>query len=168
MKPRLEGLIWQVLGLLVVVAAAVEIRSAAQQYTWTMNQKWAGAMDVVWPYLVGGFAGFLLLAGAAATISGHLLRVMSGGRHRGWIWKLAGLWCCIAGLVEIVAKMMEIHLSRGVRIDEAFDFTTMMNDGGFAMAMSGGYLFLLGIMLLIADRLGKRLGSAHAPGVPQG
>jgi hypothetical protein len=29
----LEGLVWQILGLLVVVAAGMEIRSATQQYT---------------------------------------------------------------------------------------------------------------------------------------
>jgi hypothetical protein len=34
MEPRREGLIWQVLGLLVVFAAAMEIRSAAKQLTW--------------------------------------------------------------------------------------------------------------------------------------
>jgi hypothetical protein len=39
-----------------------------------MNQKLVGAMDVLWPYLLGGFAGFLLLAGATAIVSGHLLR----------------------------------------------------------------------------------------------
>jgi hypothetical protein len=67
MEPRRKGLIWQVLGFLVVIAAV--LRSAAQQFTWILNQKFAGSMDLVWPYAVGVYAGFLLLAGAAAMIS---------------------------------------------------------------------------------------------------
>jgi hypothetical protein len=36
---RIEGRGWQVLELLVVIAAVLEIRSAAQQFTWVLNQK---------------------------------------------------------------------------------------------------------------------------------
>ena len=163
MKPQREGMIWQVLGLLVVIAAALEIRSAAQQFTWTLNEsKHAGYMDVVWPFAMGVFAGFLLLAGASAMISGHVLRVMCGVPHRGWIWKLAGALCCLAGIVAIVAKMITVAMSRSVRIAQAYDFYEMVGSGGFAIWISGGYIFLLGIMLLLADRLGKRLRPASS------
>jgi hypothetical protein len=157
MEPRREGLIWQALGLLVVIAAAMEIRSVTQQLTWLSTQKSYGAMDVVWPYALGVYAGFLLLAGATAMISGHVLRVMGGGRHRGWTWKLAGLFCCLASMAMIVAKMTHVAMSRGVRGGEAYDFFNMLTNGDFVIAMSGGYLFLLGIMLLMADQLGARL-----------
>ena len=46
MQPRREGMIWQIVGLLVVIAAALEIRSAAQQFTATFSQKYAGEMDI--------------------------------------------------------------------------------------------------------------------------
>jgi len=167
MKPEMEGRVWQVLGLLVVIAAAMEIRSATQQFTWTLTQsKYAGAMDLVLPYAKGVFAGFLVLAGASAMISGRLLKVMNGGRHRGWIWKVAGLLCCLAGIVAIVAKMTDVALSRGVRISETEDFVSMVANGDLAIAMSGGYVFLLGIMLLMADRLGSRLRPANGAAVP--
>ena len=38
----------------------------------------------------------------------------------------------------------------------------MLTSGGFAVWISGGYVFLLGVMLLLADRLGKRLSPANA------
>lgn len=77
MKPQIEGRVWQVLGLLVVIAAAMEICSATQQFTRTLTQsRYVGSMDLVWPYAMGVFAGFLFLAGASAMISGRLLRVI--------------------------------------------------------------------------------------------
>jgi len=164
MKPQREGMIWQVLGLLVVILAFLAIRSAAQQFTSIFNQKYAGWMDVVWPFAIGLFAAFLLLAGAAAMISGHVLRVISGSTHRGWAWKLSGLFCCFAGTVAIVAKMTDIAMSRGVRVAQSEDFFRMLTNGGFAIAISGGYVFLLGIMLLMTDRIGKCLRSVNAAG----
>jgi hypothetical protein len=86
---------------------------------------------------------------------------MNGGRHRGWIWKVAGLLCCLTGIVAIVAKMTNVALSRAVRIGEPEDFFGMVVNGDFAIAMSGGFV-LLGIMLIMADRLGKRLRPANA------
>lgn len=167
MQPRREGMIWEVLGLLVVIAAALEIRSAAQHFTATFSQKYAGDMDVVWPFAMEVFAGFLLLAGAAAMISGHALRVMSGVTHRAWIWKLAGVFCCLAGMVVIVEKMTLVAMSRAEHYSMSLmkqhdDFLQMLTSGGLAIWISGGYVFLLGIMLLMADRLGKRLSSANA------
>lgn len=161
MKPKVEGRVWQVLGSLVAVAAALEIRSAAQQFNWTFSQKYAGFMDVVWPFAMGLFAGFLLLTGATAMISGHVLRVISGVTHRGWMWKVAGLFCCLAGAAVILVKMEEVVLSRGVRIAQSEDFYNMLGHGGFALWISGGYVFLLGIMLLMADRVGTRLRSTN-------
>jgi hypothetical protein len=160
-------MIWQVLGLLVVIAAALEIRSAAQQFTATFNQKYAGDMDVVWPFAMEVFAGFLLLAGSAAMMSGHVLRVMSGVTHRTWIWKLAGGFCCLAGMVVIVEKMTLVAMSRAGHysmslMKQNVDFFQMLTSGGFAFWISGGYVFLLGIMLLMADRLGKSLHSVNA------
>jgi hypothetical protein len=38
----------------------------------------------------------------------------------------------------------------------------MLTSGGFAIWISGGYVFLLGVMLLMADRLGQRLSPANA------
>jgi hypothetical protein len=90
-------------------------------------------------------------------ISGHVFRVMRGGSHRGWIWKLAGLFCCLAGIVAIVAKMTHVAMSRGVPIAEPYDFFSMVTNGDFAIAMSGGYVFLLGIMLLYGR------SARHAP-----
>jgi hypothetical protein len=167
MTPRREGLIWQIVGLLVVIAAGMEIRSAAQQSTWTLDQKSVGTMDLVWPYAMGVLAGFLLLAGAAAMISGHVLGVMSGVTHRGSMWKLSGLFCCLAGIVAIVAKMTHVAMSRGVGMPsvEVGDLFHMLGNGDLAVALSGGYVFLLGIMLLMADRVGTRLRSANAAGV---
>jgi hypothetical protein len=167
MQPRREGMIWQIVGLLVVIAAALEIRSAAQQFTATFSQKYAGEMDIVWPFAMEVFAGFLLVAGAAAMISGHVLRVMSGVTHRAWIWKLAGGLCCFAGLVVIVEKMTVVAMSRVGHyatslMKQNLDFFQMLTSGGFAVWISGGYVFLLGVMLLLADRLGKRLSPANA------
>ena len=166
MQPRREGMIWQVLGLLVVIAAALEIRSAAQQFTATFNQKYAGAMDVVWPFAMGVFAGFLLLAGAAAMISGHLLRAMNGVTRCAWAWKLAGGSCCLGGVGVFVEKMTLVAMSRAGRdlVKQDVDLFQMLNSGGFAIWISGGYVFLLGTMLLMADRLGKCLSSANAAG----
>jgi hypothetical protein len=145
----------------------MEIRSVAQQLTWLTNQKSYGAMDVVWPYALGVYAGFLLLAGAAAMISGNVFRVMSGASHRGWMWKLTGLFCCLAAIVAIVAKMEPVAMSRAVGMPsvEAGDLFHMLGNGDLAIAISGGYVFLLGIMLLMADRLGTRLrrGTAAEP-----
>jgi hypothetical protein len=168
MKPRHEGTILELLGLLVMIGTAVEIRSAGQQFTWAMNQtKNLGQMDIVWPVAMEVFAGFLFLAGAAAMISGHVLRVMSGVKHRGWMWKAAGLFCCLAGMVAILEKMALVAMSRSGHssysiMNQADDFISMLTNGGFAIAMYGGYVFLLGIMLLMADRLGTRLRSANA------
>jgi hypothetical protein len=53
MTPRREGLIWRVLGLLVVTAAAMEICLAAQQFTWTLKQESVGTMDMAWPFALG-------------------------------------------------------------------------------------------------------------------
>jgi len=169
MQPRREGMIWQVLGLLVVIAAALEIRSAAQQFTATFNQKYAGVMDVVWPFAMGAFAGFLLLAGAAALISGHVLRVMNGVTRCAWAWKLAGGLCCLGGVGVFVEKMTLVAMPRATRdlVRQNVDFFQMLMSGGFAIWISGGYVFLLGIMLLIADRLGKCLSSANAAGGQQ-
>ena len=167
MQPRREGMIWQVLGLLVVLAAALEIRSAAQHFTAAFSQKDAGAMDIVWPFAMEVFAGFLLLAGAAAMISGHVLRVLSGVTHRAWIWRLTGWFCCFAGVAVIVEKMTLVAMSRAGHyatslMKQNIDFFQMLTSGGFAIWISGGYVFLLGIMLLMADRLGKRLSPANA------
>jgi hypothetical protein len=169
MQPRREGMIWQIVGLLVVIAAALEIRSAAQQFTATFSQKYAGEMDIVWPFAMEVFAGFLLLAGAAAMISGHVLRVLSGVTHRAWIWRLAGWFCCFAGIAVIVKKMTLVAMSREGHyslslMKQDSDFMQMLTSGGFAIWISGGYVFLLGIMLLMADRLGKRLSPANAAG----
>jgi len=164
MQPRREGMMWQVLGLLVVIAAVLEIRSAAQQFTATFNQKYAGVMDVVWPFAMGVFAGFLLLAGAAAMISGHVLRVTTGVTHSAWFWKLAGGLCCLGGMGVFVEKMTLVAMSRAGRdlVKQHLDFFQMLMSGGFAIWVSGGYVFLLGIMLLMANRLGKCLSSANA------
>ena len=81
---------------------------------------------------------------------------------------LAGLLCGLAGMVVVATEMHRVAFSRAVRIAQPSDFVTMMNDGDFAIAMAGGYVFLLGIMLLMADRLGVRLGSSHAAAVEQG
>ena len=153
MKPQAEARVWQVLGLLVVIAAALEIRSAAQQFTWTLNQKFAGIMDLLWPFAMGFFAGFLLLAGASAMILGGQLRVINGGKHRSWMWRLARAFCCLAGVVAIILKMTNVAMSREVRYGESPDFFGMLNNGDFAIAISGGFIFLLGVMLLTADRL---------------
>src|SRR5208282_2760906 len=154
MQPRREGMIWQVLGLLVVIAAALEIRFAAQHFTETFNQKYAGDMDVVWPFAMEVFAGFLLLAGAAAMISGHVLRVLSGVTHRAWIWKLAGWFCWFAGVAVIMEKMTLVAMSRAGQyplsiMKQHEEFLQMLTSGGFAIWISGGYVFLLGIMLLL-------------------
>jgi hypothetical protein len=168
MQPRREGMIWQVLGLLVVIAAALEIHSAVQQFNATFNQKYIGFMDVLWPFAVGIFAGFLLLAGAAAMISGHVLRVMSGVTHRGWVWKMAGLFCCIAGMVAILAKMEQVAMSRAVRTGENEDFLEMLTHGGFAIWIAGGYVFLLGVAMFMADRLSTHLHSATVAELQRG
>jgi hypothetical protein len=73
MKPQVEGRVWQVLGLLVVIAAAIEIRSASQLFIWTSTQS----------KYEGYFAGCLSLAGATAMISGRLLRVTMAADKRG-------------------------------------------------------------------------------------
>ena len=160
MQARREGMIWQVLGLLVMIAAAMEIRSAAQDFTATFSQNYTGEMDVVWPFAMEVFAGFLLLAGAAAMISGHVLRVLSGVTHRAWIWRLAGWFCCFAGIAVIVEKMTLVAMSREGHyslsvMKQDQEFLQMLRSGGFAIWISGGYVFLLGIMLLMADRLGN-------------
>ena len=167
MQPQREGMIWQALGSLVLIAAALEIRSAAHQFTATFNQGFAGDMDIVWSFAMEVFAGFLLLAGASAMISGHVLRVVSGATHRAWVWRLAGGFCCFAGMVVIVGKMTLVATSRASHfsmslLKQHMDFLQMLTSGGFAIWISGGYVFLLGIMLLMADRLGKRLSPAHA------
>jgi hypothetical protein len=117
-------------------------------------------MDLVWLFAMGVFAGFLLLAGATAMIYGHVMRAMSGVTHRARMWKLAGLGCCLAGLVAILANMGRVVLSHAMPMDQALLFDDMLFHGGFAIAMSGGYVFLLGIMLLMADRLVRSLRSA--------
>jgi len=167
MQPRREGMIWQVLGLLIVIAAVLEIGSAARDFTATFSQNYAAPMDIVWPFAMEVFAGFLLLAGAAAMISGHVLRVLSGVTHRGWIWKQAGGLCCLVGTAVIMEKMILVATSRAGHyslslMKQDHDFMQMLTSGGFAIWISGGYVFLLGIMLLMADRLGKRLSSANA------
>jgi hypothetical protein len=86
MRPQAEARVWQAVGLLVVIVAAWEIRWATHQFTWTLNQKFAGIMDVLWPFAIGFFAGFLLLAGATAVILGGQLGVVNGGKHRSWMW----------------------------------------------------------------------------------
>lgn len=162
MKPQAEARVWLVLGLLVVISAALEIRSATQQFSWALNQKAVGVMEVVWPFALGVFSGFLLLAGATAVILGGQLGVVSGGEHHGWMWKLAGAFCCLSGFVVIMLKMTNVAMSRGVRSGESSDFYSMLNNGDFAIAISGGYIFLLGVMLLMADRLSTRIRSANA------
>jgi hypothetical protein len=153
-------MISQLLGLLVVIAAALAIRQAAQQFAWTFNHgRSIGIMNLVWLFGMGVFAGFLLLAGATAMISGHVMRAVSGVTHRPRIWKLAGLGCCLAGLVAILANMGRVVLSHAMPMDQALLFDDMLFHGGFAIAMSGGYVFLLGIMLLMADRLVRNLRS---------
>jgi hypothetical protein len=169
MQPRREGMIWQVLGLLVVIAATLEIRSAAQHFTATFGQSYAGAMDIVWPLAMEVFAGFLLLAGAAAMISGHVLRVLSGVTHRARIWSLAGWFCCLASIAVVVEKMTLVAMSREGHyalslMKQDQDFMQMLTSGGFAIWISGGYVFLLGVMLLMADRLGRHLSPANAAG----
>jgi hypothetical protein len=161
MQPRREGMIWEVLGLLVVIAAALEIRSAAQHFTWALNQKAVGIMEVVWPFALGVFSGFLLLAGATAVILGRQLGVVNGGKHRSWMWRIAGAICCLTGFVAIMLKMTNIAMSRAVRYGESSDFYSMLNNGDFAIAISGGFVFLLGVMLIMADRLSTRLHSAN-------
>ncbi len=44
--------------------------------------------------------------------------------------------------------MTDVAMSRSVRIADAGDFYNMLTNGDFVMATSGGYVFLLGIMLL--------------------
>jgi len=165
MKTQTEGFIWQVLGLLVALAAALEIRSAMQQFPNLLNSKAVGTLDIVWLWAAGIFAGFLLLAGASALISGHVLRVMSGSRHRPWMWKLTGWVCCVAGVAAIVVKMTYVAMWRRSPVEHVY-FYEMLVNGDFAAAISGAYLFLLGTMLLMADRLGLRLrrgGGAESP-----
>lgn len=90
MNARREGLIWEVLGFAVVIVAAWRVFAATQQFTDTLNQKFAGNMDLVWYFGVGVFAGFCLLAGAAAMISGHAMRVLTGAKAP-W-FDVEGLW----------------------------------------------------------------------------
>jgi hypothetical protein len=73
-------MIWQALGLLVVIAEALEIRSATQQFTWTFyHGKSVGIIDPGWPIALGVFAGFLPLAGTTAMISGYVLSNILAG-----------------------------------------------------------------------------------------
>lgn len=160
MKPRREGMISQLLGLLVVIAAALEIRHAAQQFAWTFyHGRSVGIMNLVWLFGIGVFAGFLLLTGATVMICGHVMRAVCGVTHRARMWRLAGLFCCLAGLVATLANMGHVMLSHAMPMDQALLFDDMLFHGGFAIAISGGYVFLLGIMLLMADRLVRNLRS---------
>lgn len=160
MKTKTEGFIWQVIGLLVAIGAAVTIRSAAKGFSNIFNSRGAGpgtgTLDIAWFWAVGTFAGFLLLAGVSAMISGHLLRVMSGSSHRNWIWKIAGWVCCFAGVIAMVVKMTDVAMWRRSPVEGVY-FFRMLSQGDFAIGISGAYLFLVGIMLLMADRLGMRL-----------
>jgi hypothetical protein len=162
-KPRREGMISQLLGLLVVIAAALEIRHAAQQFAWTFyHGRSVGIMNLVWLFGMGVFAGFLFLTGATVMISGHVMRAVSGVTHRARVWKLAGLFCCLAGLVAILANMGHVVLSHAMPVDQALLFDDMLFHGGFAIAIAGGYVFVLGIMLLMADRLVRSLRLVRA------
>ena len=118
-------------------------------------------MDVVWPFAIGLFAAFLLFAGAAAMISGRVVRVMRGSTHREWAWRLSGLRCRFVGFVAIVVVMASIAVPREVRVAQSGDFFRMLMNGSFAVTISGDDVFLLGINLLMADRLGKSLVSVH-------
>jgi hypothetical protein len=53
--------------------------------------------------------------------------------------------------------MTDVALSPGARIAGPNEFFSVVTNGDFAITVSGGYVFLLGIMLLMADRLGTRL-----------
>jgi hypothetical protein len=75
--------------------------------------------------------------------------------------ELAGAFCCLSGFVAIMLKMTNVAMSRQVRYGESPDFFGMLNNGDFAIAISGGYVFLLGVMLLMADRLSTRIRSAN-------
>lgn len=154
-------MIAQLVGLLVVIAAALTIRYAAQQFVWTFyHGRSIGIMNLVWLFAMGVFAGFLLLASATVMISGHVMRAVSGVTHRARIWKVAGLACCLAGLVAILANMGRVLLSHAMPMDQALLFDDMFFHGGFAIAIAGGYVFVLGIMLLMADRLVRNLHAA--------
>jgi hypothetical protein len=158
MSARREGIVWQALGFLVVMAAAWQVRISMQDFVTALNQRVAGALDLIWPFAAGIFAGVLLLAGAAAMISGHVLWVFQGGKHRGWMWKLAGAFCCFAGIVAMLVKMTPMAMLRGVSPGQQHEeFFGMVMSGSFAIALSGGYLLLLGVMLLLADRLGTNI-----------
>jgi hypothetical protein len=166
-KPRREGMILQLLGWLVVVAAALEIRYAVQQFNWTFyHGRSVGIMNLVLLFAIGVFAGFLFLAGATAVISGHVMRAVSGVTHHASVWKLAGVFCCIAGLVAILANVGHVVLSRAMPVDQALLFDDMLFHGGFAIAIAGGYVFVLGIMLLMADRLIRSLRSVPTEATP--
>ena len=108
-------------------------------------------MNLVWLFGMGVFAGFLLLTGATVMISGHVMRAVSGVAHHTGMWKVAGLFCCVAGLIAILANMAHIVFSHAMPLDQALLFDDMLFHGGFAIAIAGGYVFVLGIMFLIAN-----------------
>jgi hypothetical protein len=164
-KTRREGMISQLLGLVVVITAVLEVRYAAQQFTWTFyHGRSVGIMNLVLLFAVGVFAGFLFLAGATAVIFGHIMRAVSGVAHRARIWKVAGMFCCTAGPVVILANMGHVVLSRAMPVDQALLFDDMLFHGGFAIAIGGGYVFVLGTMLLMADRVIRSLNSLRTEG----
>jgi len=160
-------MISQLVGLLVVVVAVLAIRNAAQQFTWTFHHgRSVGIMNLVWLFGMGVFAGFLLLTGATVLISGHVMRAVSGVTHHAGMWKVAGLFCCVAGLIAILANIGHIVLSRAMPLDQALLFDDMLFHGGFAVAIGGGYVFVLGIMFLMADRLVRSLRSVPTEAAP--
>lgn len=64
--------------------------------------------------------------------------------------------------------MTHIAMPGGVGLAEVSDFFSMATNGDLAIAMPGGYLFLLGIMALIADQLGTRLRRSATAGLQSG
>ena len=62
----------------------------------------------------------------------------------------------VVGVGAMVVKLIYIAMWRRSPVEHVY-FYQMLINGDFAVAISGAYLFLLGTMLLMADRLGLRL-----------
>ena len=145
MKPRREGMISQLLGLLVVIAAALEIRYAAQQFAWTFyHGRSVGIMNLVWLFAIGVFAGFLLLTGATVIICGHVMRAVSGVTHRGRMWS----WPACSAVLQAWLRTWQIWgmlcCPVPCPMDQALLFDDMLFHGGFAIAIAGRICFRSG------------------------
>ena len=140
-----EGQLWQAIGLASLLGGGAFLVKVMLIYGITSADLSSLSLGLA--------ASFMMLAGAAAFLSGRVLvAVASGGRSSELaLWKLLALVAVVAGIVTIYLGYRQSLSHPLPSLDEV------------AFGLAGSFVMMVGIMALLAQRVMRQLGKKASP-----